>query len=248
MLLQVDDLKMSYGLIVAVHGISLYVEQGEIVAVLGINGAGKTTTLSGISNIVPKTSGKVFFKGRDISSEPAFSIARQGLSHVPEGRHIFGDLTVRENLLMGGYAKSRQEVTDGMERAFAVFPRLKERLLQTAGTLSGGEQQMLAIARGLMNFPELLLLDEPSMGLAPIVVEEVFATIVQINAQGTSILLVEQNAEAALSIASRGYVLDTGEMALTGTAAELIHNSGIQKVYLGKQDDVPAWGTSSESE
>ena len=233
MILTVENLNVHYGVIHALRGIDLEVGEGEIVALLGANGAGKTTTMSSISNLVPKTSGRVMFKGTDITREAAHRTVEMGIGHVPEGRHVFSDLTVTENLIMGGYIKKRPEIAEGIEAAFAMFPRLKERRGQVAGTLSGGEQQMLVMARGLMSRPGLLLLDEPSMGLAPLIVEEVFMNIQLINDRGTSILLVEQNAEMALSVAHRAYVLETGRIATSGTAASLAASPEVQAAYLG---------------
>lgn len=233
MLLNVKELNVHYGVIHALQGVSMEVEEGEIVALLGANGAGKTTTLSSISNLVPKTSGRVFFQGMDITNQAAHTIVEMGLGHVPEGRHVFSDLTVKENLIMGGYTRKRTDIERGIERSFTLFPRLRERSEQIAGTLSGGEQQMLVMARGLMSHPRMLLLDEPSMGLAPLIVEEVFKNIQLINDQGTSILLVEQNAEMALSIAHRAYVLETGKIVASGLARDLSESQEIQAVYLG---------------
>ncbi len=235
MLFTVKDLNVYYGVIHAVQGISFNIEAGEIVALLGANGAGKTSTLSAISNIIPIHSGSVIFKNKEISSVPAHKIVESGIGHVPEGRHVFSDLTVRENLVMGAYTrKNGSEIEEDMEKAFSLFPRLKERIKQIAGTLSGGEQQMLVMARGLMSRPDLLLLDEPSMGLAPVIVDEVFDNIVRINSQGISILLVEQNAEIALSVSHRGYVLERGNVVLQGSAEELLRSSVVQEAYLGK--------------
>ncbi|MDI9393146.1 MAG: ABC transporter ATP-binding protein [Synergistota bacterium] len=233
MLLDVKELNVHYGVIHALQGVSMEVEEGEIVALLGANGAGKTTTLSSISNLVPKTSGRVFFQGMDITNQAAHTIVEMGLGHVPEGRHVFSGLTVKENLIMGGYTRKRSDIERGIERSFTLFPRLRERSEQIAGTLSGGEQQMLVMARGLMSHPRMLLLDEPSMGLAPLIVEEVFKNIQLINDQGTSILLVEQNAEMALSIAHRAYVLETGKIVASGLARDLSESQEIQAVYLG---------------
>ena len=234
MLLDVKELNVHYGVIHALQGVSMEVEEGEIVALLGANGAGKTTALSSISNLVPKTSGRVFFQGMDITNQAAHTIVEMGLGHVPEGRHVFSDLTVKENLIMGGYTRKRTDIERGIERSFTLFPRLRERSEQIAGTLSGGEQQMLVMARGLMSHPRMLLLDEPSMGLAPLIVEEVFKNIQLINDQGTSILLVEQNAEMALSIAHRAYVLETGKIVASGLARDLSESQEIQAVYLGR--------------
>lgn len=234
MLLQVDNLHVHYGAIHALQGISFHIEQGEIVTLIGANGAGKSTALKTICGLLRPTAGAVYFRGQDITRLPAHKIVSMGISQVPEGRRIFAPLTVRENLEMGAYTRSdKREIAESMERVFASFPRLKERLNQLGGTLSGGEQQMLAMGRGLMSRPELLLLDEPSMGLAPILVEEIFRIIREINEQGTSILLVEQNAHMALSVANRGYVLETGRIVLEGTAAELRDNAQVRAAYLG---------------
>ncbi len=233
-LLEVKDLVVSYGAIRALHGISFYVDQGEIVTLIGANGAGKSTTLRTISALQRADSGQITYDGKDITRASASAIVHQGLIQVPEGRRIFAPLTVRENLEMGAYSrKDKEEVAASMEYVFQLFPRLKERLEQAGGTLSGGEQQMLAVARALMAKPRLLLMDEPSMGLAPILVEEIFDIIQEINAQGVTILLVEQNAHMALSIANRGYVLETGTIQLEGPAKELAANPQVQEAYLG---------------
>jgi branched-chain amino acid transport system ATP-binding protein len=232
--LVVDDLHVYYGEIHALKGVSLSVEAGEIVAVLGPNGAGKTTTVKTISGLLTPRRGSVTLDDVAITGHPAHEIVYQGIAHVPEGRKIFNRLTVAENLGMGAYSRSDRGIAEDMERVLALFPRLKERHAQVAGTLSGGEQQMLAIGRALMARPRLLLLDEPSMGLAPIVVEQIFETIVDINRRGTTILLVEQNAAMALGVARRGYVLETGTVALTGTAAELAGNVDVRRAYLGE--------------
>jgi branched-chain amino acid transport system ATP-binding protein len=235
MLLQVDELHVSYGAIRALQGISFSIAKGEIVTLIGANGAGKSTTLRTISGLLRPIHGSILFKDTSITRVPAERIVRLGISQVPEGRQIFARLTVRENLEMGAFTRrDKKEIADSMERVFTSFPRLKERLKQHGGTLSGGEQQMLAMGRGLMSRPELLLLDEPSMGLAPILVEEIFAIISRINTEGTSILLVEQNAAMALSVANRGYVLETGHVALSGTSAELLANPQVQAAYLGE--------------
>jgi len=234
MLLDVQDLNVSYGAIRALQGISFHVDEGEIVSLIGANGAGKSTTLNTISGLIQAQSGAVRFRGEDITRMPAETIVRQGIVQVPEGRKIFAILTVRENLEMGAYTRvSRSEISAGMERVFRSFPRLKERLSQLGGTLSGGEQQMLAIARGMMAQPSVLLLDEPSMGLSPLLVEEIFGIIQEINAQGTSILLVEQNAQMALSLADRGYVLETGTIVMEGTGQDLLQNPEVAAAYLG---------------
>jgi len=234
MLLEVKDLNVYYGAIHALQGISFDLEEGEIVTLIGANGAGKSTTLKTISGLLRPRRGSVLFKGQDITMLPAEQIVRLGISQVPEGRKIFAPLTVQENLEMGAFTRNDPaEIRQSMERVFKSFPRLKERINQLGGTLSGGEQQMLATARGLMSRPTLLLLDEPSMGLSPILVEEIFRIIQEINSQGTSILLVEQNALMALSVAHRGYVLETGRIVLAGTGDELLHNPQVQEAYLG---------------
>jgi branched-chain amino acid transport system ATP-binding protein len=233
-MLQIHDLRVAYAQSEALHGLDLEVHPGELVAIIGANGAGKTTLINTVSGIVRARSGEIRFNHRPLGPLPAWKIARAGLIQVPEGRKVFPKLSVRDNLEMGGFALNdpallRRRVQE-ME---AMFPLLAERRHQAAGTLSGGEQQMLAIARGLMTRPQLLLLDEPSMGLAPIMVERVFALIAQIHAQGIAILLVEQNAKKSLQLAQRAYVLETGRMALQGTGAELLANPLVQKAYLG---------------
>lgn len=234
MLLEVKDLCVSYGAIKALRGISFEVEKGEIITLIGSNGAGKTTTLHSVSNIIKKQSGTILFDGEDITNLAADKIVAKKLIQVPEGRRVFANLTVQENLELGAYLrKDKAGVAKDMEHVFSLFPRLKERLKQAAGTLSGGEQQMLAIGRALMSQPDLLLLDEPSMGLAPILVDEIFEIIKRINADGTTILLVEQNAFKALSIADRAYVLETGEITKTGKADELLNDDSVKKAYLG---------------
>jgi branched-chain amino acid transport system ATP-binding protein len=234
MLLDVQDLNVSYGAIRALQGISFHVDEGEIVTLIGANGAGKSTTLNTISGLIPAQSGAVRFRDQDITRTAAETIVRQGIIQVPEGRKIFAILTVRENLEMGAYTRtSKAEMQSSMERVFRSFPRLKERINQLGGTLSGGEQQMLAIARGMMAQPGLLLLDEPSMGLSPLLVEEIFGIIQEINSQGTSILLVEQNAQMALSLADRGYVLETGKVVMEGGGQELLHDPKVAAAYLG---------------
>jgi branched-chain amino acid transport system ATP-binding protein len=233
-MLEVRDLHVYYGKIHALKGISLKVAQGEIVALLGNNGAGKTTTLKTISGLLRPRGGEVRLEDRVIHDLPPHEIVAQGVAHSPEGRKVFNRLTVTENLEMGAYLRGDPGVREDMERVFALFPRLKERRLQVAGTLSGGEQQMLAIGRALMARPRILLLDEPSMGLAPILVEQIFETVVDINRQGTTILLVEQNAAIALSVAHRAYVLETGSIALEGGAAELSEHPEVQRAYLGE--------------
>jgi branched-chain amino acid transport system ATP-binding protein len=234
MLLEVKDLNVYYGAIHALHGISFNIEEGEIVTLIGANGAWKSTTLRTISGLIRPRSGHVTFKGEDITLTPAEDIVRKGVSQVPEGRKIFAPLTVRENLEMGAYIiNDKAEINRLMERVFKSFPRLKERINQQGGTLSGGEQQMLATGRGLMSKPSLLLLDEPSMGLSPILVQEIFSIIKEINAQGTSILLVEQNAQIALSVAHRAYVLETGDIVLSGSSKEIAENPKVKEAYLG---------------
>ena len=233
-MLAIEDLHVFYGGIHALNGVALEVKQGEIVALLGNNGAGKTTTLKSISGLVSPRRGRITLEGRPLSGAPPHEIVHRGIAHVPEGRRIFNRLTVRENLGMGAYLRSDDGVTADLDRVFALFPILRERLGQSAGTLSGGEQQMLAIGRALMANPRLLLLDEPSMGLSPVLVERIFETIAGINRQGTTILLVEQNAAMALAVAHRGYVLETGSIALHGTAAELAQDADVRRAYLGE--------------
>jgi branched-chain amino acid transport system ATP-binding protein len=234
MLLQVEGLNVFYGAIQALKGISFDVQEGEIVTLIGANGAGKSTTLKTVSGMIRSRGGSIKFKGKDISSVPPHQVVSGGMAHVPEGRRVFANLSVRENLLLGAYTVSdRSRVAQTMERVFAWFPRLKERLNQPAGTLSGGEQQMLAMGRGLMSEPTLLMLDEPSMGLSPILVQQVFDIIREINRAGTSILLVEQNAFMALAIASRAYVLETGHVVLSGPASELREDPKVRAAYLG---------------
>jgi len=233
-MLALDGLDVYYGEIHALRGVALEVRGGEIVTLLGNNGAGKSTTLKTISGLLAPRRGSVVFDGRALTGVPPHEIVARGIAHVPEGRRIFNRLSVRENMTMGAYLRTDSHVAADLDRAFELFPRLKERLTQVAGTLSGGEQQMLAIARALMARPRLLLLDEPSMGLAPVLVEQIFATIVSINGQGTTILLVEQNAAMALSIAHRGYVLETGSLVLSGTAGQLAENAQVRRAYLGE--------------
>ncbi len=232
-MLKVESIDVAYGEIRALKGVGLEVGPGEIVAILGNNGAGKTTTLKTISGLLHPTRGAITLEDESLLDVPPHTIVSRGIAHVPEGRRIFNRLTVRENLMMGAYLRSDSGIAADLERVFGLFPRLSERLTQVAGTLSGGEQQMLAIGRALMANPRLLLLDEPSMGLAPVLVEQIFDTITDINRQGMTILLVEQNAAMALSIAHRGYVLETGSIALAGTAAELSENADVRKAYLG---------------
>jgi branched-chain amino acid transport system ATP-binding protein len=233
-ILTLKDIHSYYGNIHALQGISIEVGRGEIVTLIGANGAGKTTTLKTISGLLPPRTGTVMFDGRDISRTPAHELVKAGIGHAPEGRRIFSRLTVLENLQMGAFTRDLKTIGPDIDRVFELFPRLRERASQQGGTLSGGEQQMLAIGRALMSEPRLLLLDEPSLGLAPILVQQVFATIKEINAQGTTILLVEQNALQALTIANRGYVLQTGTVVLTGPAQDLIKNETVRKAYLGE--------------
>jgi branched-chain amino acid transport system ATP-binding protein len=233
-MLEVEGLHVYYGEIHALKGISLRVAQGEIVALLGNNGAGKTTTLKTISGLLRPRTGQVLLEGRPIHQLPPHEIVARGVAQSPEGRKVFNRLTVTENLEMGAYLRDDSAVREDIDRVFELFPRLRERRVQVAGTLSGGEQQMLAMGRALMARPRILLLDEPSMGLAPILVEQIFETVADINRQGTTILLVEQNAAIALSVAHRGYVLETGSIALTGGAAELSEHPEVQRAYLGE--------------
>jgi branched-chain amino acid transport system ATP-binding protein len=235
-LLEIENLNTYYGNIHALKGISLLVEEGEIVTLIGANGAGKTTTLRSICGLLRPRSGAVRFNGKDLSSFPAHQVTGLGITMVPEGRGVFARLTVLENLEMGAYSrKDKSEIQADMQGMFSMFPRLKERRRQLAGTLSGGEQQMLAMARALMARPKLLLMDEPSMGLAPILVEGIFNTIREVNQEGITILLVEQNALMALSVAQRGYVIQTGEIVLQETAEQLLKNELVQKAYLGNE-------------
>ena len=233
-MLEVRDLHVYYGEIHALKGVTFHVGQGEIVALLGNNGAGKTTTLRTLSGLLGPRTGEVTLEGASLVGVPAHAIVARGITHAPEGRRIFNRLTVVENLEMGAYTRADGEVGADMERVFSIFPRLKERRVQVAGTLSGGEQQMLAIGRALMARPRLLLLDEPSMGLAPVIVEQIFDTVQDINRQGVTILLVEQNAAMALAIAGRGYVLETGGIVLEGAARELADNPEVRRAYLGE--------------
>ncbi len=234
-MLKVDNINLYYDGIHALKDLSIEVKKGEIVTLIGANGAGKTSTLRAISGLEPIKSGTITYKDGSLKKVPSHKIVSLGLSHVPEGRKIFANLTVKENLELGAYLKkNKSEVKSDMEMVFTKFPRLKERKKQIAGTLSGGEQQMLAIGRALMNRPEMLILDEPSMGLAPLVVKDIFDTIVEINKSGTTILLVEQNANMALSIANRAYVLETGKIVLSGKASDLLNDESIKSAYLGE--------------
>lgn len=232
-LLEVQDLHVYYGSIHAIKGISFHVEKGEIVTLIGANGAGKSTTLNTVSGLLKPRDGSVFFDGSSIVGVPAHKIVGKGMALCPEGRRIFAQLSVEENLEMGAFTRPGSEIKDSMERVYENFPRLKERYKQTAGTLSGGEQQMLAMGRALMSKPDLMMLDEPSMGLAPILVDQIFDIIKKLHKNGTTILLVEQNAQMALSIADRAYVLETGKIVNEGTGAELLHDDSVRKAYLG---------------
>jgi branched-chain amino acid transport system ATP-binding protein len=232
-LLEVDSIHTYYGAIEALRGVSLTVEEGEAVTIIGSNGAGKSTSLRSISGLTPATSGRVTFEGRDITRVPPHEIVERGIALSPEGRHCFPRMTVRENLDMGAYRRRDTRIGEDLEHVFDLFPRLKERERQKAGTMSGGEQQMLAIGRALMARPKLLMLDEPSMGIAPILVQRIYETIAEINRQGVAILLVEQNANYALDVSKRGYVLETGEVALTNASAELRNDPAVQRAYLG---------------
>lgn len=234
-LLEIKDLEVYYGAINALKGISFNVEQGEIIALIGANGAGKTTTLHTISGLIPARNGSVMFNGKDLTKTPAHKIVAMGMAHVPEGRRVFAQLSVYENLMLGAYTrKDTAEIEGSLEKIYERFPRLKERRKQLAGTLSGGEQQMLAMGRALMSNPTIVLMDEPSMGLSPLYVNEIFDIIEEINKGGTTVLLVEQNAKKALSIANRAYVLETGTISLSGDAHELMDNDEVKKAYLGE--------------
>ena len=234
-LLELDKLEVAYGGIHAVKGIDLIVRQGELVCLIGANGAGKTTTLKGITGLQPVSAGKVVYDGNDVTGNPAFQLVRKGLSMVPEGRGVFGALTIEENLAMGAYSRrDRKQIRQDVERVFGLFPRLKERARQTAGTLSGGEQQMLAMARAIMSRPKLLLLDEPSMGLAPLMVQKVFETVLAISGEGVTILLIEQNAKLALEVSNRGYVMESGTITLSGDARQLLSDPKVREAYLGE--------------
>jgi branched-chain amino acid transport system ATP-binding protein len=232
-LLEVEDIYTYYGAIEALRGVSLRVDEGEVVTIIGSNGAGKSTTLRSISGLTPARTGKVVFEGEEITALPAHEIVGYGIALAPEGRHCFARMTVRENLDLGAHLRRDGEIEDDLERVYDLFPRLKERQRQKAGTMSGGEQQMLAIGRALMARPKLLMLDEPSMGIAPILVQRIYETIAEINRQGVSILLVEQNANYALDVARRGYVLETGEVVLTDASEQLRNDPAVQRAYLG---------------
>lgn len=232
-MLKVDDINVYYGAIHAIKGISFEVAQGEIVTLIGANGAGKSTVLNTVCGLLHSKTGDICFEGKSIARRAAHLIVSDGIAHCPEGRRVFAQMTVEENLQMGGYTRRSSELQASVEEVYRSFPRLEERKAQLAGTLSGGEQQMLAMGRAVMSRPRLLMLDEPSMGLAPILVEQVFDMIVHLHKQGTTILLVEQNAQMALSVADRGYVLETGRITLSGTGAELAASDEVKKAYLG---------------
>ncbi len=235
-MLELQDLRVSYGAIEAVKGLSLSVPKGKIVALVGANGAGKSTTLRAISGLIKAKSGKILFEGKDITNWPAQKVVKLGISMVPEGRRVFPDLTVYENLLLGAFTRTdKAAIARDLEAVYRLFPRLEERRGQLAGTLSGGEQQMLAVGRALMSDPDLLMMDEPSLGLAPVLVQEIFALIKRINESGKTILLIEQNARAALELCDYAYVLETGVVALEGPGKELLRDDRVRKVYLGEQ-------------
>lgn len=234
-MLEVNNLEVYYGMIQAIKGISLEVNQGEVIALIGANGAGKTTTLHTITGLIPPKNGSVLFEGVEITKVPAHKIVSMGMAHVPEGRRVFANLTVYQNLKMGAYTRrNSKEIEETLSMVYRRFPRLEERRNQVAGTLSGGEQQMLAMGRALMSRPKIILMDEPSMGLSPIFVNEIFDIVKEISAGGTTVLLVEQNAKKALSIADRAYVLETGNIVLEGNADELLNNDSVKKAYLGE--------------
>ncbi|MBR1854485.1 MAG: ABC transporter ATP-binding protein [Lachnospiraceae bacterium] len=234
-MLEIKDIQVAYGVILAIKGVSFHVDKGEVIALIGANGAGKTTILHTVSGLIAPKSGSVIFEGKDITKIPGHKIVSMGMAHVPEGRRVFAQLTVLQNLKMGAYTrKDKEEIAQTLEMVFDRFPRLKERQNQLAGTLSGGEQQMLAMGRALMSRPSIILMDEPSMGLSPIFVNEIFDIIQEVSKGGTTVLLVEQNAKKALSIADRAYVLETGKIVLEGKASELLENDAIKKAYLGE--------------
>ena len=234
-MLEVKNLEVYYGVIQAIKGISFEVNEGEVIALIGANGAGKTTTLQTITGMLQPKAGEIIFEGKDISKIPGHKIVSMGMAHVPEGRRVFAELSVYENLKLGAYTrKDKKEIEETLARVYKSFPRLEERKNQLAGTLSGGEQQMLAMGRALMSKPKIILMDEPSMGLSPILVEEIFHIIREISASGTTVLLVEQNAKKALAIADRAYVLETGNIVLSGDAKEMMNNHSIKKAYLGE--------------
>lgn len=233
-MLEVKDLAVYYGMIHAIKGVSFEVNKGEIIALIGANGAGKTTILHTITGLLSPKRGSIQFEGKELTKIPAHKIVSLGMAHVPEGRRVFAELSVYQNLKLGAYTRSdKKEIEETMETVYQRFPRLRERKNQMAGTLSGGEQQMLAIGRGLMNRPKLLMLDEPSLGLAPIIIEEIFEMIVKIKNTGTTVLLIEQNAAMALSISDRGYVLENGEITFSGTGMELLNDEAVRRAYLG---------------
>ena len=234
-MLEVKDLQVYYGVIQALKGISFHVEQGEVIALIGANGAGKTTTLQTLTGIIPAKAGSIIYEGKNLTKIPAHKIVEMGMAHVPEGRRVFADMSVYENLLMGAYTrKDKNEIAETLKKVYERFPRLEERKGQLAGTLSGGEQQMLAMGRALMSHPDIILMDEPSMGLSPIYVNEIFDIIQSISVSGTTVLLVEQNAKKALSIADRAYVLETGTISLEGKADVLMNDESVKKAYLGE--------------
>ncbi|MFV0529703.1 MAG: ABC transporter ATP-binding protein [Lachnospiraceae bacterium] len=234
-MLEVKDLEVYYGVIQALKGISFHVEPGEIIALIGANGAGKTTTLHTVSGLLPSKAGSVFFEGKDITKTPPHEIVSLGMAHVPEGRRVFAQLNVYENLKLGAYTRrNKEEIDNTIQKLYQRFPRLKERKNQLAGTLSGGEQQMLAMGRALMSQPKLIIMDEPSMGLSPILVNEIFDIIREVSASGTTVLLVEQNAKKALSISDRAYVLETGKIGLEGNADALMKDDSVKRAYLGE--------------
>lgn len=234
-LLEVKDLKVYYGVIQALKGISFHVDKGEIVALIGANGAGKTTTLHTIAGLIKAGNGGVYYKGNDITTIPGHKIVKMGMAQVPEGRRVFADMTVAQNLALGAYTrKNKAEIEDTIEKVYERFPRLRERKGQFAGTLSGGEQQMLAMGRALMSHPDIILMDEPSMGLSPLLVNEIFDIIRSVHEDGVTVLLVEQNAKKALSIADRAYVLETGEIKMEGKASDLLNDERVRKAYLGE--------------
>ncbi len=234
-LLEIKDLQVNYGVINAIKGVSLDVNEGEIIALIGANGAGKTTILHTITGLIQAKSGSIMFDGKDLTKTPAHKIVSMGMAHVPEGRRVFQELSVLENLKLGAYTrKDKNEIAESLKMVYERFPRLEERKNQVAGTLSGGEQQMLAMGRALMSKPRIILMDEPSMGLSPLLVSEIFDIIKVINESGTTVLLVEQNAKKALSIADRAYVLETGNITLSGKASDLINDESVKKAYLGE--------------
>ncbi len=234
-ILKAENLQVSYGMIKALKGISFEVNKGEIVALIGSNGAGKTTTLHAISGLIPTAGGRILYKGQDLTKVPGYKIVSMGIAQVPEGRRVFAGMSVLNNLKLGAYTrKDKSEIAETLEYVYKRFPRLKERQNQLAGTLSGGEQQMLAMGRALMSHPDIVLMDEPSMGLSPLLVNEIFDIIQQIHSEGTTVLLVEQNAKKALAIADRAYVLETGKITLSGDAKELLNNDQVRKAYLGE--------------